>query len=122
MQTSHQLPNEKSSFLHYSEDLILFNSAVSPAIKEFSISKLVANGIVSQFLGNLVTTDSWSDAWIFKGISKFLEYQINDANELFVSEVLHPTLQQQLFIAFPYSVDAALGNEAAEKGEKLLFL
>ena len=115
------------SFLHYSsEDLILFNPVVSPTIKEFSIAKLVTNGIVSQFLGNLVTFNTWNDAWIFKGISKFLEYHLNGANfasnELFISEVLHPTLRQQFFASeFPFSVDTALGNESAEKGKKLLF-
>lgn len=116
----------KSSLRHSSEDLILFNPMVSPTVKEFSIAKIVTNGIVSQFLGNLVTFNTWNDAWIFKGISKFLEYHLNDAkfasNELFISEVLHPTLQQQFFASeFPFSVDAALANESAEKGKKLLF-
>lgn len=110
-----------NNVLRFREDLILFNPVMSPAIKEFSIAKLVTNGIVSQFLGNLVTLDSWNDAWIFKGLAKFLEYHFTGANELFISEVLHPTLQQQLFTAeFPFSVDAALSNEAVEKGEKLL--
>lgn len=98
---------------------------MSPSSKEFSISKLITNGVVAQFLGNLVSFDTWSDVWIFKGLTKFLEYHINinASNELFISEVLQPTLQQQLFTAeFPFSVDDALGKEASEKGEKLLLL
>jgi Peptidase family M1 domain len=101
---------------------------MSPSSKEFSIAKLITNGIVSQFFGNLVSFDAWSDVWIFKGLLKFLEYHINvnDAdfasNELFITEVLHPTLQQVFTGEFPFSVDDALSKEVAEKGEKLLAL
>jgi Peptidase family M1 domain len=113
-------------FFHHSEDVILFNPLVSPSSKEFAISKLITNGIVAQFLGNLVSFNAWSDVWIFRGLTKFLEYYINvndmdfASNELFISEVLHPTLEQQFFPKeFPLSVDDALSKEVAEKGEKL---
>lgn len=97
---------------------------MSSASKEFTIAKLITSGIVSQFLGNIVTFDSWSDTWISRGLSKFLEYHINDvefeANEMFISEVLHPILQQQIFSSeYPFSVDAALSKEVAQKGEIL---
>lgn len=110
----------------YSEDLIVFNPVVSPLLKEFSISKLITSGIVSQFLGNIVSLNSWNDAWIFKGLSKFLEYKINDdefkANEMFISEVLHPTLHRPSYSSeLPFSADDALSKELIEKGETLQF-
>jgi hypothetical protein len=99
---------------------------VSPATKEFSISKLITNGIVSQVLGSIVSFQSWRDSWIFQGLSKLLEYQIrsNDDNfnstELFVSEVLHPILHQQFFTSpFPFTVTNALNEEVSKRGEKL---
>lgn len=111
---------------YYSEDLIVFNPAVSPLSKEFSISKLITSGMVSQFLGNIVSLNSWNDAWIFKGLSKFLEYEINDdefkASEMFISEVLHPTLHRTSYSSeLPFSADDALSQELIEKGEKLQF-
>lgn len=94
--------------------------------KEFSISKLITSGIVSQFLGNIVTFDSMNDNWVFKGLTKFLEYQIGIkgstslSDEMFVSEVLHPTLQLKSFSSeLPFSADEALSDEVARKGEKL---
>lgn len=113
---------------HFREDLILFNPNVSPFSKAFSISKLITNGVVSQFLGNVVSLDSWSDAWIFKGLSKFLEYEIKtnddefERSEMFISEVLHPTLHRRTFtLELPFSADDALNAELIEKGEKLQF-
>lgn len=99
---------------------------MSPFSKDFTITKLITNAIVSQFLGNVASLESWSDAWIFKGLSKFLEYEINDAefdaDEMFISEVLHPTLHIQTFSSeFPFSADVALGREATEKGTKFKF-
>ena len=110
----------------FSEDLILFNPDFSPSSKELIITKLITNGIVSQIFGNLVSLESWNDAWIFKGLSKFLEYEINRneaeffADEMFISEVLHPTLQRQSFASdFPFSTDDALHRVVTEKGKKI---
>lgn len=115
--------NTSNAFVcRFSEELILFNPLVSPLSKELSIAQLITSGIVAQFLGNVVSFASWSDAWIFKGLSKFLEYHINAdgaTNEMFISEVLHPTLQRDTFpFEFPFTVDAALSEKVAEKGEE----
>jgi Peptidase family M1 domain len=104
-----------------SEDLILFNPLTSPITKELTIARLITNGIVSQWLGNIVSLESWSDAWIFKGLSKFLEFQIrpndDDSVELFASE---PTLRRHSFASeFPFTASEALSEEVARKGEKL---
>lgn len=103
---------------HYSEELILFNPLVSPMLKELTIARLITSGLVSQLFGNIVTFESFEEAWIFKGLSKFLEYHLNEANEMFISEVLHPALHEQQFSSkFPFSVDDALSEAAAKKGE-----
>lgn len=88
--------------------------------------KLITRGIVSQFIGNLVSFESPSDAWIFKGLTKLFEYQFSaddeeelPTTELFISEVLHPTLVKSFSSEFPISADEALTEELAEKGEKL---
>ncbi|CRL04603.1 CLUMA_CG017671, isoform A [Clunio marinus] len=101
------------AFNYYREDVILFNPLISADIKTFTISKYVTNSIVSQFLGNIVSVDSQSDVWIFNGLITFLEYLINisdfESNEMFISEVLHPTLDSS------FSVFNALNVENAEK-------
>lgn len=105
--------------------MIIFNPTTSPAVKEFSIRKLVAGGIASQYFGNSVSIASWGDAWIFKGLVKFLEYEINNesdnefpSSELFISEVFHPTLQRKsLPSKFPLSTEVAISKEVAERGE-----
>lgn len=57
-----------------------------------------------------------------------MEYHITDSdadfvtNERFITEVLHPTLQKSFSADFPFSVDAALSEEVAEKGKKLQFV
>lgn len=103
-----------------SEDLILFDPLVSPSTKLFTIAKRLTNGIVSQFLGNIVSLESWTDAWLFKGLTKFLEYRVSTADEMFIIEVLHPTLRKQSFPStFPFTHDEALGEALAEKGEEL---
>lgn len=110
----------KIDLSNFSEDQILYNPLVSPLFKAFTLSKLITNGILSQYIGNAITFESWSDAWIFKGLSHFLAYEISGNDELFISEVLHPTLQLQSFSSeFPFSADEALGDEVTEKGEKL---
>lgn len=111
----------------FSEDLILFDPLVSPTSKHFAISKRLTRGVVSQLLGNWVSFALWEDSWLFSGLTKFLEYQINEANytadNMFVSEVLHPTLHVESYTSeFPISVDEALSEALAEKGEKLQFL
>jgi aminopeptidase N len=104
--------------------LILFNPLTSPTPKELTMARLITNGIVSQFLGNIVTLESWNDAWIFKGLTKFLEFQIgsndDDDAELFVSELLQPTLRRNSFASkLPFTASEALSEEVARKGEKL---
>lgn len=108
---------------HFSEDLVLFDPLVSPFSKEFQIAKLVTSGIVSQYLGNLASLDSWNDAWIFRGLSKFLSYEIHRddedfvSDEMFISDVLHPILHRQSYpAAFPSSAEDATSKEAVEKG------
>lgn len=94
-------------------------------MKAFSIKKLVASGIAAQYFGNSVSLESWNDAWIFKGLLKFMEYEINNesddefpSSELFISEVLHPTLQRKSIPSkFPLSADVAISKEVAERGE-----
>lgn len=105
--------------------MLLFNPAVSESLKEISITKLITSGIVSQYLGNLVTFESWNDAWIFKGLSRFLEFEINTGQEgfsssdLFISEILHPVLKRQSFsFNLPPTTDDALSEEVAERGKK----
>lgn len=86
--------------------MILFNPVISPQTKEFSIRRMIATGLLSQLLGNIVTLTSYDDAWIFNGLTKFLEYYIatttNDVDDdfasseiIFTNEILHPTLHHQ---------------------------
>ncbi|KAG5681338.1 hypothetical protein PVAND_010783 [Polypedilum vanderplanki] len=63
-------------FNYYREHLILFNPAISPQTKEFSIHRMITAGLVSQYLTNIVSFASYNDGWIFNGIIKFLEYYI----------------------------------------------
>lgn len=63
---------------------------------------MIAAGLLSQFLGSIVTFASHDDAWIFNGLIKFLTYfipatsTIDDdfatSQEIFINEILHPTL------------------------------
>lgn len=82
--------------------MILFNPVISPQTKEFSIRRMIAAGLLSQFMGNVVSLASHNDAWIFNGLTKFLQYFIVTANdddfstshEIFINEVLHPTMHR----------------------------
>lgn len=61
---------------------------------------MIATGLLSQFLGNVVTLASYDDAWIFNGLTKFLQYFIATTTnsmetQIFTTEVLHPTLYHQ---------------------------
>ena len=84
------------------EHLILFNPVISPQTKEFSIRRMIAAGLLSQFMGNVVSLASHNDAWIFNGLTKFLQYFIAAANdddistshEIFINEVLHTTMHR----------------------------
>lgn len=106
----------------YREHLILFNPVISPQTKEFSIRRMIATGLLSQFLGNVLTFASHNEAWIFNGLIKFLQYFItsnssDDASQkIFINEILHPTLHyrhQQLF---------AFHSMEDERGNFLLFI
>jgi hypothetical protein len=88
------------------EHLILFNPVISPQTKEFSIRRMIATGLLSQLLGNIVTLTSYDDAWIFNGLTKFLQYYIatttNDVDDdfssseiIFTNEILLPTLYRE---------------------------
>lgn len=69
---------------------------------------MIATGLLSQFLGNIVTLTSHDDAWIFNGLTKFLQYKIaanNDddfasSDEIFTNEILHPTLHYQRVLQY----------------------
>lgn len=75
--------------------MILFNSVISPQTKEFSIRRLIAAGLLSQFLGNVVSLASHNDAWIFNGLNKFLQHFIATSDdEIFIGEILHPTMHR----------------------------
>lgn len=114
----------KLKFFHR-EELILFNPETSPAVKALQIRKLVASGIAEQYFGNLVSFESWSDVWIFKGLIKFFEYELNNegedaftSNELFISEVLHPTLRRKSIESeIPISADFAISKNVAARGK-----
>lgn len=62
---------------------------------------MIAAGLLSQYMGNVVSLASYNDAWIFNGLTKFLQYFIaanNDeysaSQEIFIKEVLHPTMHR----------------------------
>jgi hypothetical protein len=74
------IPLSLSLSLHR-EHLILFNPAASPQTKEFSIRRVITAGLVSQFLGGVVSFASHNDAWIFDGIVKFLQYGITTGDD-----------------------------------------
>lgn len=49
---------------------------------KMTILKNIANEVVQQWFGNLVTPFWWNDLWICKGISLYLQYKfINEVKK-----------------------------------------
>jgi len=96
-------------------------------MKRHSISRALSNTLVAQYLGSLISFVSNEDVWLFSGLAKFLEYYIHRSSEydsvlfrqLFINDVLHPTLwRNSITEEFPFSVDDALSAAVEAKGKQ----
>lgn len=63
--------NSFEGLIIYSERRLLFDSSVSTADDEEKLAMIVSHELAHQWLGNLVTIDSWNDLWLQEGIAQY---------------------------------------------------
>ena len=98
-------------FIYSSEHLVLFDPLTSTDMKVYDITKLVTNNLISQYFGNVITLDTFDNIWLFRGLAKFMEYQLINKYNMFTAEVIQATLS-----AVNFSNDGSFSDIMEMKG------
>lgn len=80
-------------------------------MKVYDITKLVTNNLISQYFGNVITLDTFDNIWLFRGLAKFMEYQLINKYNMFTAEVIQATLS-----AVNFSNDGSFSDIMEMKG------
>lgn len=73
---------------------------------------MVTNNLISQYFGNVITLDTFDNIWLFRGLAKFMEYQLINKQKMFTTEVLQATLS-----AASYADDESFSDIMAMKSK-----
>ena len=63
---------------HFRETAIVYKPFDSSTLTKDNCARYVAEALVKQWIGNMITPTSWKDSWIIRGLSKYFKFYLVD--------------------------------------------